>query len=119
MHKFSSSKFKLIILFSSYCTLITASNTHQLINNINNDSKLISLFPIENYDQKIANWIKPNDPDYDKPLISKDQQSKRLSDFYNHYFPGSIASTSPWDATYISKILGMTGSNSLLELEKN
>ena len=81
-------------------------------------SKLISLFPIDSYDQEISHWIKPSDSDYNKPLISKAQQAKRLTDFYNHYFSGSSKSTSPWDAAYVSKILAMTGSDSLLELEK-
>jgi cell wall-associated NlpC family hydrolase len=80
-------------------------------------SELISLFPMKSYSQEISNWLKPSDSDYDKPLIGKDQQTKRLTDFYNHYFAGSPKSTSPWDVAYVSKILTMTGSDSLFALE--
>lgn len=66
-----------------------------------NDQSNMSLFPIENYDQTIDHWIKPSDPNFDKPLLDKAMQQKRMEIFYNHYFGIS----SPWHSTYIDSII--------------
>jgi len=76
---------------------------------------LISLFPLDNYDQTISTWIKPTDPDFDKPLLSKDMQQKRLAIFYDHYF-GVL---SPWNAEYVTQILQQLPPNDLKTIEQN
>jgi SH3 domain (SH3b1 type)/NLPC_P60 stabilising domain, N term/SH3 domain of SH3b2 type len=63
---------------------------------------LISLFPIENYDQTIADFIDPGSPDYDQPLLSPTQQQERMEDFYSHYFSSSGTDQSPWNGAYIN-----------------
>lgn len=74
----------------------------------------LQLFPLKNYDQTIANWIKPADPNYDKPLLDAATQQKRLEIFYNHYF-GVV---SPWNPLYINKILQQPSPNDLKTLEQ-
>lgn len=69
------------------------------------DADLISLFPIENYDQNITHWIKPSDPDYDKPLLTREQQQKRLHEFYNHVFATGHKSLSPWSEHFINLVM--------------
>ena len=34
---------------------------------------LISVFPLDNYDQNINHWIKPSDPDYDTRLLTENE----------------------------------------------
>lgn len=65
------------------------------------ERKLISQFPIENYDQKISTWIKPNDPHYNDPLLTDEKQKAYLADFYDHVF-GKL---SPWNANHVKQIL--------------
>lgn len=65
------------------------------------DQSNISLFPIEDYDQTIDRWIKPNDPNFDKSLLDQAMQQKRMGIFYSHYF----GTSSPWHSTYIDSIL--------------
>lgn len=65
------------------------------------NQELISLFPIQHYDQTVSNWIKSTDADFDTPLINSDIQQKRMDIFYEHYF-GEL---SPWNPEYVTKIL--------------
>ncbi len=65
------------------------------------DDSTISLFPLDNYDQTLSSWIQPDDPNYDKPLITPAVQEKHLQLFYDHYF----GPFSPWNEDYINKIL--------------
>lgn len=81
----------------------------------NANPELISIFPLHNYDQTLSHWIKPNDPDYDKPIFDSKIQQKRLDIFFNHYF-GNL---SPWDADYVNKILHKSKSETLKALEEN
>ncbi len=61
----------------------------------------ISLFPLTHYSQNIADWIKPSDNNYDKPLMEESLQQKRFDGFYQHYY----GANSPWDAAHVSQIL--------------
>jgi SH3 domain (SH3b1 type)/NLPC_P60 stabilising domain, N term/SH3 domain of SH3b2 type len=63
-----------------------------------------SLFPIEQYDQTIAHWIKPSDPNFDAPLLSAAMQQKRLDLFYQHYF----GLFSPWNPAYVNLTIQAT-----------
>lgn len=56
--------------------------------------ELISLFPIEHYDQNLTDWIKSSDPDYAKPLLTEQQQKLRQAELWEHYF----GKKSPWHA---------------------
>lgn len=64
------------------------------------DNERITSFPLENYSQTIADWIKPNDPSYDKPLLSANLQQKHFALFYDRYYGIS----SPWSERYINKV---------------
>ncbi|MDR3476582.1 MAG: SH3 domain-containing protein [Gammaproteobacteria bacterium] len=75
----------------------------------------ISLFPLANYDQTIATWVNPSDPNYDKPLFSADIQQKRFDTFYNHLY----GSASPWSPDFVNKILHRSASDSLKQTELN
>lgn len=61
----------------------------------------ISLFPIEHYDQHLSHWINPNDSQYDKLLLSKEQQNKRFDDWQRRHY-GDL---SPWDMSAIKAII--------------
>lgn len=62
------------------------------------NEELISLFPLEQYDQTLSSWIKPDSPDYDKPLLSNEIQKQYFTAFNTKYFL-------PWDPAYINHIL--------------
>lgn len=78
-------------------------------------SDLISLFPLNNYDQTISTWIKSSDADFDKSLLSSDIQQKRLDIFYDHYF-GSL---SPWNGDYVTQILRQLPPNDIKTIEQS
>lgn len=63
---------------------------------------LISLFPIENYDQTVDNFIDPTAPDYNQPLLTPTQQQQRMDEFYSHYFSSSGNDNSPWNPAYVN-----------------
>lgn len=65
----------------------------------NQDNKTI--FPLKTYSQIISDWIKTNDPNYDKPFMSQPVQKQRLTAFYNHLF----GIYSPWNKEYVKKII--------------
>ena len=77
------------------------------------DQDLISVFPLDHYDQVVADWIKPNDPNYDKPLLSGTMQQQHWQTFNKHYF-GTL---SPWNSDYINKILHQTAPDDLKTIE--
>lgn len=62
--------------------------------------ELISIFPIQNYDQNISHWIKPTDSDYDQPLLTKEQQKIRMDELMAKYF----GARSPWSPEYMKQI---------------
>lgn len=76
---------------------------------------LISLFPINHYDQTVSTWINSDDKDYEEPLLTSEMQQKRFDIFYAHYF-GSL---SPWNAEYVNKILHHTAPDDLKTNEKS
>jgi hypothetical protein len=78
------------------------------------DQDLISLFPLDKYDQNVSTWIRPNAKDYDRSLFSDEMQKYHYDNFYNHYF----GTTSPWDAGYINKILHAKPPEDLKNLEQ-
>lgn len=79
------------------------------------DQDLISIFPLDNYDQTISTWIKASDADFDKSMLSTDMQRQRLNVFNDHYF-GSL---SPWNADYITHIFRQSSPNDLKTMEES
>lgn len=77
------------------------------------DQDVISVFPLDNYDQTISTWIKPSDASYDKPLLSAEMQQKRLDLFLEHYF----GDYSPWNQHYINQILQTPPADGLKAVE--
>lgn len=74
---------------------------------------LISLFPLEKYNQKIADWLSPSDPGYTKPLLTPTQQAIRKAELYRHYF----GKESPWNADYINLLFSQPAPQDLQSLE--
>jgi hypothetical protein len=75
--------------------------------------ELISLFPIEHYDQTITNWIKPSDQDYKQTLLTPIQQKMRLDELHTKYF----GERSPWSPEYINQIFSKPASEDLQAIE--
>lgn len=76
---------------------------------------LISVFPLDKYTQTVADWIKPTDANYDKPLLTTDRQQEHLSILMQHYF-GNL---SPWNADYVNQILHQAPPNDLKTIEQD
>src|SRR4029078_11343703 len=66
-------------------------------------SELISIFPIEHYDQNISHWIKPTDADYDVALLTPAQQQFRKQELIAKYF----GARSPWSQEHIHYLLSV------------
>lgn len=79
------------------------------INACRSDSALISLFPLDRYDQQVATWIKPSAPDYDYLLMTTEAQQNRMNTFYKHYF----GEASPWNTNYVTQIINHKTPDSL------
>lgn len=82
------------ILLYIIITVFTISTTHAA-------EDLISLFPLNNYDQEVSSWIKPSDADYDKPMMDANTQQAHMDKFHEHYF----GTKSPWSREYVNQIL--------------
>jgi hypothetical protein len=81
------------------------------------DDSLLTLFPIQNYDQKLTDWIKPTDPIYDDLLLGAEQQKIFTEELYRHYFSSDADALSPWNPAYIKKILSMLAPLDIFSLE--
>ncbi|MGQ3888219.1 SH3 domain-containing protein [Legionella sp. CNM-1927-20] len=82
---------------------------------VNADSDVISVFPIEHYDQNVSSWIKPTDPNYNQPLLSQDIQKQRMTQFFEHYF----GKKSPWSADFVNYLLQQSAPYNLKAFEKS
>jgi len=85
-----------------------------LINASYAEQDVVSLFPMSNYDQNIATWIKPDAPDYDKPILNSEIQQQHYNKFLEHYVGGF----SPWNREYISNILHQSSPDDLKSVEQ-
>ena len=73
------------------------------------NEELISLFPINHYDQSVNTWINPNDT---QPLLSPDIQKKHFLLFQKKYL-------SPWDAEFINHLLTQSPPDDMKSIEKD
>lgn len=94
------------LVFLAFC-LITVSATAAEVP--------ITLFPLTKYDQNINHWVKPSDPDYNKPLIKFSDQKDRLKEYYNHYYATDGNSLSPWDRNHVKTTLKQELENQISE----
>ncbi|VVE63314.1 hydrolase [Pandoraea captiosa] len=65
----------------------------------------VGRFPIEHYDQDVDRWIRPDAPDYDRPLLPAREQAKRFEAFRARYFGTGPRDASPWNETWLSTSL--------------
>jgi hypothetical protein len=79
------------------------------------NQSLISVFPLENYDQQLSNWRRDDNIDAQKPLLSKEMEKQHLANFYKYY----IGTKSPWDKAHISKILSLPAPDNVFVIEKD
>lgn len=75
---------------------------------------VISVFPMKNYDQNVANWIKPSSADYDTPLVSKEYQQQRYVEFYQRYYASDDSALSPWGSNYVNAALVQSESTNII-----
>ncbi|WP_341789281.1 SH3 domain-containing protein [Rickettsia endosymbiont of Polydrusus tereticollis] len=76
---------------------------------------VLSLFPLDNYSQNITQWINPDDPHYNTPLLNTDIQQKHFKLFYEHVY-GEL---SPWNKNYVNKVLHKTSSGGIVTIIKD
>jgi len=85
------------------------------VSSVRANQDLISLFPIENYNQNLNDWIKPGDSEGDKPLLPAPMQEHHLAEFYKHYY----GNFSPWDAGYINQLTHKPEPDNLQTIERS
>ena len=78
----------------------------------------LSLFPVQNYDQKISDWISPSSTDYDKPLLTPEQQTLLKDELVSHYFSSDPTALSPWNPGYINQIIAKKAPDDLATVEQ-
>lgn len=88
-----------------YCYLIIL--TIVSITSLANENK--HLFPIENYNQNVDNWLNPKNINYTKELLTPKLQMISFINLKHRYFGTNESDPSPWNTLYISKLLN-TGS---------
>lgn len=59
-------------------------------------------FPIAHYDQDVDHWIRPDSPDYDKPLLSQAEQMRRFDAMRKRYFGTGPRDPSPWNPVFLN-----------------
>ncbi len=104
---------KIVIVFLA--VILTGMMTTIIVQHNSLNKKLISLFPLEHYDQTVSTWINPKNTDFDKTLLDPAIQKKHLEIFQDHYF----GSSSPWNADYINLILTQRPPGDLKTIEKS
>lgn len=104
----SQQLFRPLMAFIFYVLLLSGQSSVYASND------LISLFPMDKYDQSVRTWINPNDSDYETILLDQSIQSKRMEIFYDHYF----GSQSPWNSHYINTIIRSPEPNTIKSLEQ-
>ncbi len=75
---------------------------------------LISLFPLDKYDQKITDWVSVSNPNYTKALLSPTQQARHKAELYRHYF----GNESPWNESYVNLLFSQPAPHDLRLLEE-
>lgn len=84
---------------------------------------VVSLFPMDAYDQNVDHWIDPHAPTYDRPFLSAGQQRAHYEALYARYF-GTASSTggsdapSPWNPAYIDHTVYRDGGEAIAALQR-
>lgn len=92
--------------FLTLIFIVSASNSYA-------EQELISLFPMQNYNQNISAWINKTNENFNKPLIDEEMRQKRFTLFYDQYF----GARSPWNSVYVNQVLHQAQPNDLKTLE--
>lgn len=65
------------------------------------NQEVLTLFPIEHYDQHVTKWINPDSTDYNTALLTPEIQQKHFKLFYEHNY-GEL---SPWNKNFVNSVL--------------
>jgi hypothetical protein len=68
-------------------------------------SEIRKVFPIEHYSQEIQQWIDPSASNYQKNLLNKNYQDKRLQELMHTYYGTKPQDNSVWSEGYITYLL--------------
>lgn len=60
---------------------------------------------LDAYDQHVSTYIPPEQENYTKHLLSHNEQTQRLKQFYLHYYATSADGLSPWSAALVNAVL--------------
>ncbi len=78
------------------------------------EQDLITLFPLNRYSQNVDTWIKPDQSQYDKPLLSPAAQKEKVEQFYKRF----MGDLSPWSGHFIKKTIEMKAPDDVQSLQK-
>lgn len=99
-----------ITCFLTSCNSITNKNLFQK----SNKEAVLTLFPLDKYDQNVSTWLNPNNPNYNTSLLSADIQQKHFELFYEHIY-GKL---SPWDESVVNLILHETLPKDIVSIQQ-
>ncbi|WP_353191597.1 SH3 domain-containing protein [Pandoraea pnomenusa] len=78
----------------------------------------VSRFPIEHYDQDVDHWIRPDSPDYDRPLLSAQEQARHFEAFRARYFGTAPRDPSPWNEAWLTtSLLNAAGAQQIADAQ--
>lgn len=77
-----------------------------------------SLFPINNYNQNVDDWIKPQSSSYNTPLLTPEQQKMRMKELYQHEYSTDADALSPWSEHYIQMLTNSAPPSDLKSIEE-
>lgn len=72
---------------------------------------LISLFPLDKYDQTLKTWVKPQSIDYNRVLLSPVMQKRHMENFHKRYL-------APWDVTCVNNVIKQSSPDDVKTIEK-
>ncbi|MGI4753389.1 MAG: SH3 domain-containing protein [Janthinobacterium lividum] len=82
--------------------------------NLSQGKEVLTLFPLEKYDQNVSTWLNPNDPNYNTPLLAADTQQRHFKLFYEHKY-GEL---SPWDQNFVNLVLHKTSPEDIISIQE-
>ncbi|WP_049753050.1 SH3 domain-containing protein [Rickettsia bellii] len=102
----------IILSILASCLLMSCNSINN--KNLSQGKEVLTLFPLEKYDQNVSTWLNPDDPNYNTPLLNADTQQKYFELFYEH----NCGKLSPWDQNFVNIVLHKTSPEDIVSIQE-
>ncbi|HJD66363.1 MAG TPA: SH3 domain-containing protein [Rickettsia endosymbiont of Bembidion nr. Transversale] len=102
----------IILSIVASCLLMSCNSINN--KNLSQGKEVLTLFPLEKYDQNVSTWLNPDDPNYNTPLLAADTQQRHFKLFYEHKY-GKL---SPWDQNFVNLVLHKASPEDIISIQE-